>query len=208
MNPLSRPSFEQAPQTTQATKTMTTSAPPATTTLTTGVVRGSYCNLFTPRAPDPKKPDEPPKFGMTLLIPKEDTLTLNKIEAAKQLAIEQKWGTKRPAKIDFTLHDGDGVRPQSGEPFGDECKGHMVIAVQTKFRLKILDVNRNEIIDPNAVGSGDYFKAQISLYAYDSNGRKGVSAGLQNVLFVSKGDSLGGRQDAESAFADDFVKVD
>jgi Protein of unknown function (DUF2815) len=184
------------------------STAPATTLVTTGVIRGSYCNLFQPRAADPKKPNEPPKYGMTLLIPKDDTATLDKIEAAKNFAIDSKWGSKRPAKIDFSLHDGDGMRPQSGEPFGDECKGHMVIAVQTKFKPKILDRYRNEVIDPALANSGDYFKVQINFFAYDSAGRKGVSAGLSNVLFWDKGESLGGRVDPESAFADDFINAD
>lgn len=182
-----------------------TGTAPATTTVVTGVVRGSYCNLFTPRPADPEKPNDPPKYGMTILIPKEDTATLEKIEAAKELAIGIKWAGKRPAKVEFSLHDGDGVRPQLGEPFGDECKGHMVIAVQTKFKPKILDRYRNEVIDPSLATSGDYFKVQINFFGYEAKGRKGVSAGLSNVLFWDKGESLGSRIDPESAFANDFV---
>lgn len=171
------------------------------TRVVTGIVRGSYCNLFEPFTHEEGKP---PKYGMTLLIPKTDTATLAKIKAAQEAAIIAKWPNKRPAVLASTLHDGDGVRPNSGEPFGDECKGHMVISVQSKFKPKVIDRQNNEMIDPSSVDSGDYFKASINFYGFDTSGKRGTSAGLNNVLFWEKGESLGGRTRAEDDFASDI----
>lgn len=171
------------------------------TKVVTGVIRGSYCNLFTARAQEEGKE---PKYGMTILIPKTDTVTLNKIKAAQEAAILLKWPNKRPAMIAMTMHDGDGARPSTGEPFGDECKGHMVMACQSKFKPKIIDRESNEVIDPAAASSGDYFKVSINAYGYEVSGKRGVSFGLNNVLFWEKGESLGGMTRAEDDFASDI----
>ena len=80
------------------------------TQITTGKVRFSYCNLFTPRAVD----NGPAKYSVTLLIPKSDKATLSKIkaaiEAAKTAYIQRNSGKKLPSNLKNTLHDGDGER--------------------------------------------------------------------------------------------------
>lgn len=45
------------------------------TQITTGKVRFSYCNLFTPRA---AQEGAMPKYSVTLLIPKSDKATIQK----------------------------------------------------------------------------------------------------------------------------------
>ena len=205
-----RPAFEQestpANSTSPATPTQRKETPMSNdknqgTKVVTGVIRGSYCNLFVPRAQEEGKE---PKYGMTLLIPKSDTATVAKIKAAQEAATVLKWPNKRPALVSQTMHDGDGPRPSSGEPFGDECKGHWVMSTQSKFKPKVIDTSSNEVIDPSAVGSGDYFKVSLNFYAYDVSGKRGVSAGLNNILFWEKGESLGGQSRAEDDFASDI----
>ncbi len=83
------------------------------TQITTGKVRFSYCNLFTPRAVD----NGPAKYSVTLLIPKSDKATLSKIkaaiEAAKTAYIQRNSGKKLPSNLKNTLHDGDGEAPET-----------------------------------------------------------------------------------------------
>lgn len=186
----------------------TTPVPPAPTgtRVVTGVVRGSYLKVFKAELPKQSKPGDVPKFSMTVLIPKTDKTTLDKIAAAQNAAIDLKWPGKRPARIDTTLHDGDLPRPSTGEDFGPECKGHMVMALNTKNKPRILDRESNEVIDPNAVGSGDYFKVSMGFFGYENTGKRGVSAGLNSLLFWERGDSLGGGGSAEGDFADDLAK--
>jgi len=172
---------------------------PASTKIVTGKVRFSYCNIFEPRA---MQEGADPKYSITLLIPKSDKATVEKIKAAQETAIVSKWAGKRPAKISTTLHDGDGVREKTGEEFGPECKGHYVMTVSSKQRPGVVDADRNEVLDKMAVQSGDYGRVSINAYAYDSNGNRGVSFGLNNVQFLEKGEPLGGRSRAEDDFAD------
>lgn len=83
------------------------------TQITTGKVRFSYCNLFTPRA---VQEGATPKYSVTLLIPKSDKATMQKIKAAmdeaKQKFMASNSGKKLPTNLKSTLHDGDG------EPLG------------------------------------------------------------------------------------------
>lgn len=171
------------------------------TKVITGVVRGSYLNLFEPRS---SNDGGDPKYGLTILIPKTDTATLKKIRDAQETAIISKWPNKRPPKIDTTLHDGDGVRPASGEPFGEECKGHYVMTVSSKDRPGLVDSNVEPILDRGSVVSGDYFRVSMNAYAYDTAGKRGVSFGLNNVQFIRKGEPLTSKSRAE----DDFDAID
>lgn len=170
------------------------------TKVVTQEVRGTYLNLWDPR---PVADGAEPKFSMTLLIPKSDTQTLAKIKAAQEAAISKKW-PKRPAKVDMTMHDGDGVKPSNGEPFSPECKGHMVMSVSSKQAPQIVDQRVQPIVDRGLFVSGDYFRVSINAYAYDVSGKKGVSFGLNNVQFLRKGQPLGNVSRAE----DDFTAVE
>jgi len=175
----------------------------STTKVVTGKVRLSYAFLFEARAPR-DNPEGEKKFSTSILIPKSDKVTLEKIKAAQEAAITAKWPGKRPAKIATTLHDGDGVKDKTGEPYGPECKGHYVMAVSSKLRPGVVDTDMNKIIDSSEISSGDYARVSINAYAYDVNGNRGVSFGLGNVQLLSKGESLGGSTRAE----DDFTAVD
>lgn len=179
----------------------------STTKVVTGKVRLSYAFLFEARPPK-ENPDGEKKFSTSILIPKSDKDTLDKIKAAQEVAITAKWPGKRPAKIAITLHDGDGVKEKTGEPYGPECKGHFVMSVSTKLRPGVVDTNMNSIIDPAGIQSGDYARVSISAYAYDVSGNRGVSFGLNNVQLLAKGEPLGGSTRAEddfSAVEDDFL---
>lgn len=178
---------------------MSAQTKPASTKVVTNKVRLSYCNLFEPRA---QQEGGEPKYSVTILIPKADTATVNKIKAAQEAAINAKWPTKRPAKVATTLHDGDGVKEKTGEEFGPECKGHWVMSVSSKQQPGVVDENLNEILDKTAVVSGDYGRVSINAYGYDVNGNRGVSFGLNNVQFKERGEPLGGRARAEEDFAD------
>lgn len=180
------------------------STPAPTTRVVTEVIRGSYVKIFKAELGKNAKEGDTPKFSMTLLIDKNDAVTLGKLESAAEAAVNLKWPAKRPARIDSTLHDGDMPRPSNGEPFTEECKGCMVMSVSSKFKPKILDRDGNEILDASQIGSGDYFKVSLGAYAYDTAGKRGVSFGLNNVLFWERGESLGGMGSASDDFAADL----
>lgn len=173
------------------------------TKVVTGKVRFSFCNIF--EAKEPQGGGEP-KYSVTLLIPKSDTVTLGKIKAAQAEAREnfcKKNGANAlPAKPNHTLHDGDGVR-DSGDPYGPECKGCYVITVSSKTKPVVVDNFRNAITDPGEVYSGCYGRAAINFYGYSSNGKKGISAGLLSIQKLHDGEPFGTVGSADD-FDDDY----
>ncbi len=162
------------------------------TQITTGKVRFSYCNLFTPRAVQEGSQE---KYSVTLLIPKSDKATLAKIrgaiEAAKTAYMSRNAGKKLPTTLKNTLHDGDGERPNGGE-FGEECKGCYVITVSSKNQPVIVDNDKTPITDERELWSGCYGRAIINFYVYDTQGNKGISAGLNGIMKLYDGEPLGG----------------
>ncbi len=168
----------------------------------TGKVRLSYVHLFTPYA---NQPGAEPKYSVTLLIPKSDIATKQRIDAAINAAIQDgvssRWNGVRPPQIHLPIHDGDGVRPSDGMPFGEECKGHWVMTASSKDKPEIVDLNLNPIINQSEVYSGIYAHVSVRFFAYNSNGKKGIGCGLGNVQKVSDGEPLGGRTSAAADFA-------
>ena len=176
------------------------------TKVVTGKVRFSFCHVWEPQA----NPGQEPKYSVTLLIPKSDKATLDRIQAAITEAADsyrQRNGSASlPARPNTTLHDGDGVR-DSGDPYGPECKGCMVITVSSKVAPVVVDRDRNPIIDTAEVYSGCYGRAAINFYGYNSNGKKGISAGLLSVQKLADGEPFGTVGSA-SDFDDDFQDDD
>lgn len=160
------------------------------TKVVTGKVRFSFAHVFEPQA----REGGDPKYSVTLLIPKADTATMEKIKAAmaeaRDLFCQKNGSASLPAKPNHTLHDGDGMR-DSGDPFGPECKGCYVITVSSKQKPVVVDAFRNEITDPGEVYSGCYGRAAIDFFGYNSNGKKGISAGLLSVQKLSDGEPFG-----------------
>lgn len=168
----------------------------------TGEVRLSYVNVLTARA---SQQGGEPKFSVTLLIPKSDYATKadidSAIQAAVQAAVSKVWGGVRPPQIKVPIHDGDGVR-QSGEPYGEECKGHWVITASTKMKPQVVGMdNINAELAPSDIYSGMYGRVTIRFFGYSNSGNKGVGCGLGNIMKTRDGEPLAGNASAASDFA-------
>lgn len=177
------------------------------TKLTTGKVRFSYVNIFEPKAP---QGGGDPVYSITLLIPKNDTATVQKINAAMKEARDnfcsKNGASAIPVQFNHTMHDGDGVK-DSGESYGAECKGCYVISVKSKQRPLIIDNFKQDITDPGQVYSGCYGRAVINFYGYSRQGKKGVSASLLGIQMLSEGEPLGTMATADD-FNDGFTDAD
>ena len=173
-----------------------------TTAVTTGKVRLSFVHLFKPYA---FQPGQEEKFSTTILVPKSDTETKAKIDAAMSAAIEKgikdNWNGVRPPILNTPVYDGDGTRPSDGMPFGDECKGHWVFTASSKvdYPPEIVDVSGNRIISPSEIYSGIYARVHVNFYPYAFGGKKGIGVGLGPVQKVSDGEPLGGGAVSASA---------
>ena len=171
------------------------------TKVITGVnTRWSYANVWEPKAMEGGKP----KFSVSLIIPKSDTVTVGKIKAAIEEAYRDGQsklkgnGKSVPAlsTLRNPLRDGDLERPDDPA----YANAYFVNANSTSAP-GIVDAAKNQIIEKSEVYSGCYGRASISFYAFNANGNKGIACGLNNLQKIRDGEPLGGKASAESDFA-------
>ena len=174
------------------------------TKVITGVnTRWSYVNAWEPKSIN----GGAPKYSVSLIIPKSDTKTLEKIRAAIQAAYEEGQsklkgsGKSVPAlsALKTPLRDGDAERPD------DEAYANSYfVNANSGTAPGIVDADRNPILERSEVYSGVYGRASINFYAFNSNGNKGIACGLNNLQKIRDGEPLGGKSRAE----DDFAEAD
>lgn len=171
------------------------------TSIRIGEVRFSYTAVF-----QPKKNDDgtPSKYGVCIIIPKEDTETVNlvkeAIDAAKQRGKLEKWGGKIPANVKSCLRDGD-IDREDDEAFAG-CY-FLNASSRNKPGVKVLeDGVVSDALDEEDFYSGCYGAVTLDFFPYESSGNKGVGAGLNNVIKTRDGDRLSGGRSADEDFAD------
>ena len=171
------------------------------TSIRIGEVRFSYTAVF-----QPKKNDDgtPSKYGVCIIIPKEDTETVNlvkeAIDAAKQRGKLEKWGGKIPANVKSCLRDGD-IDREDDEAFAG-CF-FLNASSRNKPGVKVLeDGVVSDALDEEDFYSGCYGAVTLDFFPYESSGNKGVGAGLNNVIKTRDGDRLSGGRSADEDFAD------
>lgn len=143
-----------------------------------------------------------PKYSVSAIIPKSDTKTVNAIKAAIEQAKKDsvsKWGGKVPANLKLPLRDGDIDRPDD-----EAYAGCYFFNANSRQAPQVVDSKVQPILDQSEVYSGCYGKISVTFYGYNSNGNRGIAAGLGNIQKLKDGESLGGRTSA----ADDFQTED
>jgi hypothetical protein len=160
--------------------------------------RFSYLHCWEPNAVN----GSDPKYSVSAIIPKTDTETIEKIkkaiEQAKQDAVS-KWGGKVPGNLKLPLRDGDIDRPDD-EAYADSY----FFNANSRQAPQVVDKNVQQVLDQSEVYSGCYGRISVNFYGYNSNGNRGIAAGLGNIQKLRDGEPLGGRSNAE----DDFDSVE
>ena len=169
------------------------------TKVVTGKARLSYAHVWEPASVNGSNP----KYSVSVIIPKNDTDTVKRINAAIEAAITEgvgKFGGKKPnkASLKLPLRDGDVERDD------EAYKGHFFINANSKTAPQIVDRAVRPILDREEVYSGCYARVSLNFYAFNSNGNRGVACGLGNIQKVRDGEPLGGRATA----ADDFKTLE
>lgn len=150
----------------------------------------------------------PERYSVSVLIPKDDTETVEAINKAIDTAIEEgiaKFGGKKPNKaaIKLPLRDGDTERED------EAYAGHWFVNANSKTAPQIVDRAVKPILDRDEVYSGCYARVSLNFYAFNSNGNKGIACGLGNIQKIRDGEPLGGRSSAADDFSteedDDFL---
>ncbi len=164
--------------------------------------RWSYANVWEPKA----IAGDTPKYSVSLIIPKSDTVTVEKIKAAIQAAYKEgeaklkgNGRTVPPlSSLKTPLRDGDAERPDD-----PAYANAYFVNANSATAPGVVDADRQEIIDRSEVYSGVYGRASINFYAFNTNGNKGIACGLNNLQKIADGEPLGGKSRAEDDFADD-----
>ena len=179
--------------------------------------RWSYANVWEPKSIN----GGTPKYSVSLIIPKSDTRTVAKInpksdtrtvakikaaiEAAYQEGQAKLKGNGRSvpplSAIKTPLRDGDIERPDD-----PAYANAYFINANSATAPGIVDADRNPVLTRSEVYSGVYGRASINLYAFNSNGNKGIACGLNNLQLIRPGEPLGGKASAEADFATDDDK--
>lgn len=176
------------------------------TRIVTGVVRMSYPHVLQPYS---MNEGQDAKYSASFIIDKNDTKTVNAINAAIDAAIEEgigKFNGKKPNKraIKLPLRDGDVEKDDPA------YKNSWFINANSKIKPQIVDKNVDPIFDETEIYAGMYVRASLTFYAFSVNGNKGVAVGLGNIQKIKDGPMLGGRKKAEEEFDafetdDDFL---
>jgi len=164
------------------------------TKVITGKVRASFVHVFEPQSVNGSEP----KYSCSFIIPKSDTETIAAIRAAIEQAKQDgiaKFGGKIPPNLKLPLRDGDIDRPD--DPNYADC---FFVNANSKEKPGLVDRRRIPITDPLELYSGCYVRASINFFAFNTNGNKGVAAGLGNIQKWAEGEPLNGRVRAEDEF--------
>ena len=162
----------------------------------------SYLNVNEPKTP---MGGGTPKYSVSLIIPKSDTMTIAKVKAAIRAAYEEgqsrlKGSSKTvPALEDIKTPLRDGDRERKGdEAYADSY----FINANSTTKPGVVDADCQPILETSELYSGIIGRASINFYAFNSNGNRGIAAGLNNLQKLADGTPLGGHSRPEDDFAD------
>lgn len=168
------------------------------TAVKTGLVRFSYVHVFEPQIDDKGKA----KYSVSLIIPKSDTVTLAKIEAAieaaKKEGLAKLGGNLKNVKT--PLRDGDEERPDD-PAYADS----FFMSATSSRRPGIVDAQLEDLTDDEDFYSGCYGRASVNFYAFNVEKSKGIACGLNNLQKLQDGERLG---TPKKSAADDFSDAD
>lgn len=151
-----------------------------------------------------------PAFSTTVLIPKEDTETIAKVEAAIRAAIEKDVNGKKkaymqvPAVLPKLLKDGDEKLDKDGNQ-RPEFAGMWFLNVSNKYddsitlANKMVQVTDKKVIKDSFVG-GLEADVYVDFWTYQYSGRKGVSTKLLGANLTGHGEPFGGSSDVADMF--------
>ena len=155
----------------------------------------SYAHINEPH--EPMNGGEP-VYSSCVIIPKDDTETIDAIKTAINNAYNgYNWRGRKPAatSLRMPLRDGDVDRPDD-----PTCKNCYFLNAKSKQKPQVVDLHK-AAVDPSGIYSGMYANVVLSFYCYDTSGNKGIGCGLGSIQKVEDGPRLGGGMpDINTAF--------
>ena len=161
----------------------------------------SFANLFTPR---PRGEDGKPVYNCVLIFDptQQKSPAYKALQDACIAAAKKEFGDNVPLKNVMMPFKDAGEKAYDGYHPGDTY-----ISPWSKNKPGIVDRNREDILLPEEVWSGQLVRANVVPFAWTHTGKKGVSFGLNHVQVIeSEGrQRLDGRPSPGSAFDDGEV---
>lgn len=171
------------------------------TNMITGEGLFQWVFIDSPRV-NKKDPSKEAKYTLTYVFDKNDPATpakLAQMQACVSDALEKKFGAKKPAKFKNPIKDGDVETDSEGKV---RYPGAYFFEAKNSTKPGLVDADRNEILDANAVWSGCKGKVSVGFVAYDVDGSKGVTVYLNNVMLT---DNSAPKQTGKKSAVDDFA---
>ena len=171
---------------------------------TTGLCRLSYAHIFHP-AVDPSGNE---RYSASLIISKDDQKTLARYKAlmdemAKDPEIIKVLG--KGTNYRKPLRDGDEERAEDAA----YANSYFLNAkANTEHKPKMVDKDREEIVDESEVYSGCYVQAVLSFYPYNTAGNRGIGCSLSAIRKIKDGKPLTGAVVTDADFDDDLLGSD
>ena len=168
----------------------------------TGPAVFSYLTVNEPKVP---QGGGRPKYSVSLIIPKSDTVTIDRIRAAIRAAyvdgqakLMKDFDSVPPLdELKTPLRDGDLERPDV-----EVYQNSYFLNASSVTQPGIVDANRKKIDDPSELYSGIVGRASITFYAYNVRGNRGIACGLNNLQKLADGKPLGHHTRPEDDFAE------
>lgn len=164
--------------------------------------------LFEPKV-NKENPGQGARFSGVLLFDKHGvgSSAYTALRAAVKQAIVDKFGDAKANDANFVRNLRTPFRPASEKTYGGFEDGEVFISAWTKEAdgaPGVVDVRGSKILVPADVWGGQLARFTVRPFAYDSNGNKGVSFGLEHVQIVKADEPRrDGKQSAEDAFKND-----
>jgi hypothetical protein len=163
--------------------------------------RLSFPHCFEPhKATD----DAPPKYSITMLVPK-DSEEFKTLKGKLREAAAEAFGAdpKKWPKISWPWRDGDEQEQYAG------YAGHYAISADTNDPPGVVNRDREDIVNPRDLYAGGFARAEVTAKAIvgvgvddDKKPKNWVKFYLQHVWFLGGGEKFGPGGNAKDAFAD------
>ena len=161
--------------------------------------------LFTPRG-NRDNPAQAPRFSTVLMFDElgVQSSAYQDMRQAVMEAITEKFGAAKAADAGFVRSLRLPFRQCAEKTYAGFEEGHVYISAWAKgdgAAPGVVDLMGTPLVVPGDVYGGQLARLTVRAFAYDSNGNKGVSFGLEHVQIV-KADMprRDGQQSAEQAF--------
>lgn len=174
-------------------------------------VRLAFPVLNKPEKFDPSNEKQEPRYSATLLVDKDDTEQVAKIDAAIRAAAAAKWGENKADAAVKALTASLKVAKQDGELKADKYdgfEGHWAIAAHSKENAppRLLDRDKTELPrNSPKIYAGAYVNASVEFWAQDNQFGKRINAQIRGLQFHRDGDAFSGARPAD---VDEFDVVE